>query len=207
MFLYNGKYGVVGDDNGLYYMRARYYDISIKRFVNQDVVIGHLDATSSLNRYAYCEGNPVSYLDPFGLDRWDTDEMHLAAGALAALAGKISIRCPVVGACISAFANGFDIGLTINDMVTDALNGKKKNNFKNVMTITLDLIGIITAGISNSYFEQAEFVAKIEGRMTGYENYLSVKFDKWKNIDDKVGKVSFQVWFGHTGPMSRFSTN
>ena len=83
MFLYNGKYGVASDDNGLYYMRARYYDISIKRFVNQDVVIGHLDATSSLNRYAYCEGNPVSYLDSFGLDRfcdyWDLDLAHYIA--------------------------------------------------------------------------------------------------------------------------------
>lgn len=76
MFLYNGKYGVASVDNGLYYMRARYYDISIKRFVNQYVVIGHLDVTSSLNWYAYCEGNPVSYLDPFGLYRIDTSVTH-----------------------------------------------------------------------------------------------------------------------------------
>ena len=67
--MYNGQYGVATDDNGLYYMRARYYNVDIKRFVNQDVVVGGIDRTSSLNRYSYVEGNPVSYLDPFGLEK------------------------------------------------------------------------------------------------------------------------------------------
>ena len=75
-FLYNGQYGVASDDNGLYYMRARYYNIDIKRFINQDVVTGSIERSSSLNRYAYVEGNPVSYIDPFGLEPWDTSEIH-----------------------------------------------------------------------------------------------------------------------------------
>ena len=66
-FLYNGQYGVTTDANGLYYMRARYYNVEIKRFINQDVLLGVLERVSSLNRYAYVEGNPISYLDPFGL--------------------------------------------------------------------------------------------------------------------------------------------
>ena len=66
-FLYNGQFGVTTDSNGLYYMRARYYNVDIKRFINQDVLTGTLERISSLNRYAYVEGNPVSYLDPFGL--------------------------------------------------------------------------------------------------------------------------------------------
>ena len=73
-FLYNGKYGVASDDNGLYYMRTRYYNINIKRFINQDVVIGSIERSGSLNRYAYVEGNPISYIDPFGLDKQDSDE-------------------------------------------------------------------------------------------------------------------------------------
>ena len=48
-------------------MRARYYNVEIKRFINQDVLLGVLERVSSLNRYAYVEGNPISYLDPFGL--------------------------------------------------------------------------------------------------------------------------------------------
>ena len=36
LFLQNGQYGVQSDDTGLYYMRARYYNVAIKRFINQD---------------------------------------------------------------------------------------------------------------------------------------------------------------------------
>ncbi|MCI8669794.1 MAG: hypothetical protein HFI34_09805, partial [Lachnospiraceae bacterium] len=46
-FLYNGRYGVVTDENGLYYMRARYYNVDIKRFINQDVVEGSIAASPS----------------------------------------------------------------------------------------------------------------------------------------------------------------
>ncbi|WP_405170646.1 RHS repeat-associated core domain-containing protein [Paenibacillus sp. FSL H8-0280] len=33
-FAYNGRDGVMTDANGLYYMRARYYDPKLKRFLN-----------------------------------------------------------------------------------------------------------------------------------------------------------------------------
>ncbi len=56
------------DDNGLYYMRARYYNPEIRRFINQDIVTGSIENSQSLNRYAYCQGNPVNYFDPFGLE-------------------------------------------------------------------------------------------------------------------------------------------
>ena len=48
-------------------MRARYYNPDIKRFINQDIKVGDVGNSQSLNRYAYCEGNPVSLVDPFGL--------------------------------------------------------------------------------------------------------------------------------------------
>ena len=76
-FLFNGEYGVVTDANGLYYMRARYYNVDIKRFMNQDVIVGSVENSPSLNRYAYVEGNPVNYLDPFGLEKFiDTTLLH-----------------------------------------------------------------------------------------------------------------------------------
>ncbi len=66
-YLYNGQYGVETDQNGLYYMRARYYNQDIKRFINRDVVSGDITNSQSLNRYCYVQGNPVSLTDPFGL--------------------------------------------------------------------------------------------------------------------------------------------
>src|SRR5258707_4402837 len=62
-FLYNGRYGVMSDSNGLLYMRARYYNPYICRFINADPS----GFSGGLNFYAYADGNPISMLDPFGL--------------------------------------------------------------------------------------------------------------------------------------------
>lgn len=66
-FLFNGRYGVQTDPNGLLYMRARYYNPYLCRFLNPDP----LGFGGGLNFYAYANGNPVSYLDPFGLDAFN----------------------------------------------------------------------------------------------------------------------------------------
>jgi RHS repeat-associated protein len=63
-FLFNGRYGVMTDPNGLLYMRARYYNPYLCRFLNPDPT----GFSAGLNFYAYANGNPVSYLDPFGLN-------------------------------------------------------------------------------------------------------------------------------------------
>ena len=52
-------------------MRQRYYDTEIKRFINQDILTGSIGDSQSLNRYAYVQGNPVSYSDPFGLSPFE----------------------------------------------------------------------------------------------------------------------------------------
>ncbi len=62
-FLYNGRYGVMTDANGLLYMRARYYNPYLCRFINPDPA----GFAGGLNWYCYADGNPISNLDPFGL--------------------------------------------------------------------------------------------------------------------------------------------
>lgn len=54
------------DTNGLYHMRARYYNPEIRRFINQDVVLGSIVNSQSLNRNVYAKNNPVLYIDPDG---------------------------------------------------------------------------------------------------------------------------------------------
>ena len=63
-FLYNGRYGVMTDASGLLYMRARYYNPYICRFINPDPA----GFAGGLNWYCYADGNPVSLSDPSGLD-------------------------------------------------------------------------------------------------------------------------------------------
>jgi RHS repeat-associated protein len=67
-FLYNGRFGVQTDPNGLLYMRARYYNPYVCRFLNPDPS----GFAGGLNWYCYADGNPVSQLDPFGLCATDS---------------------------------------------------------------------------------------------------------------------------------------
>src|SRR3989442_11970386 len=62
-FLFNGRYGVMTDPNGLLFMRSRFYNPYLCRFINPDPS----GFSGGLNWYAYADGNPVNYLDPFGL--------------------------------------------------------------------------------------------------------------------------------------------
>jgi RHS repeat-associated protein len=65
-FGYNGQFGVQTDPNGLLFMRARYYNPYISRFLNPDPSAFN----GGLNFYAFCNGNPISDTDPFGLGEW-----------------------------------------------------------------------------------------------------------------------------------------
>jgi uncharacterized protein RhaS with RHS repeats len=49
------------------YMRARYYDPAIGRFLTADPLPGSPTSPGTLNRYAYALNNPVNRVDPAGL--------------------------------------------------------------------------------------------------------------------------------------------
>jgi RHS repeat-associated protein len=66
-FLFNGAYGVETDASGLCHMRARYYSVETRRFLNADP----LGFGGGLNWYAFANGNPASLGDPAGL--WGTE--------------------------------------------------------------------------------------------------------------------------------------
>ena len=56
---YNGQ--MADGLTGLYYLRARYYNASLGRFTQEDVIYN-----DGLNLYVYCNSNPVMYSDPSG---------------------------------------------------------------------------------------------------------------------------------------------
>ncbi len=62
-FQFHGAWGIQTDPNGLCHMRARYYSVEMRRFMNADP-IGFDGGT---NWYAFVGGNPTSYVDPLGL--------------------------------------------------------------------------------------------------------------------------------------------
>lgn len=63
-FRYSGEY--LDEETGNYYLRARYYDPSIQRFITEDSYKGRASEPFSLNLYTYTYNNPIKYVDPSG---------------------------------------------------------------------------------------------------------------------------------------------
>jgi RHS repeat-associated protein len=62
-FLLHGSLGVMTESNGLVYMRARFYNPRTQRFVNADPI----GFEGGMNWYAFASENPMSNIDPSGL--------------------------------------------------------------------------------------------------------------------------------------------
>jgi RHS repeat-associated protein len=84
-FTYDGRDGVLDDGNGLYFMRARYYEPELMRFLQRDPgTSGNLMDPQTLNRYAYVRGNPVQLVDPTG------EILPIIVGMAAGVASEIA---------------------------------------------------------------------------------------------------------------------
>jgi RHS repeat-associated protein len=58
--------GEARDPSGLTYLRARYLDSNVGRFISRDIWAGDYNRPLSLNRWLYVEGNPIIFSDPSG---------------------------------------------------------------------------------------------------------------------------------------------
>ena len=80
-FKYVGQHGVMREPNGFYYMRARYYDPNVGRFISEDPIgfdggsinlFSYVDSVgkplTETNLYLYTGNNPVNRKDPKGLN-------------------------------------------------------------------------------------------------------------------------------------------
>jgi RHS repeat-associated protein len=91
-------------DTGLYYLRARYYNPNIMRFMTKDLKAGFLINPQTLNSYVYCNNNPVNLIDPMGED-W-TDVGISVVGGIVIGVGLV-VEAPeliVIGIGIAAYS-------------------------------------------------------------------------------------------------------
>ena len=61
---YRGYYW--DSETGYYWLETRYYSPGWRRFINADSLFIAGDELTAANMYAYCDGNPVMYVDPSG---------------------------------------------------------------------------------------------------------------------------------------------
>ena len=104
-FTWQGKFGVMQEgSNGLYYMRARYYDSQTERFISRDPLKRW--GPANINPYQYAMGNPMRFIDPSGLCS-DTARVKPPTG------NPTNMRDVITGSAFAVFdLFGEDIGMS-----------------------------------------------------------------------------------------------
>jgi RHS repeat-associated protein len=104
-FTWQGEFGVMDEGDGLYYIRARYYDAASGRFISRDPI--ERDKPRSINPYQYVFGNPLKYSDVSGRTPKGASE------AAAATTSGLSLGLKSTASAATAGGAGF-IGDSIN---------------------------------------------------------------------------------------------
>jgi RHS repeat-associated protein len=112
----------------MYYLRARYYDPSVGRFTTMDTWGGNDQLPASLNKYNYCGGNSVNWVDPSGHAPYSMIEVGTVMMVTSILAGvanasyqgftqylsnphdKEKIAEAAAGGYLAGFEAGFTVG-------------------------------------------------------------------------------------------------
>ena len=108
---------------GLYYLKARYYDPTIGRFISPDgIEYLEPDNVNGLNLYAYCANNPVMYVDPSG-HSWEWSTFGQALGYLVTGIGAIFSGALVVASGVATLPMLLVAGITIGAGALTTVNG------------------------------------------------------------------------------------
>ena len=114
-YLYTGEFF---DANiGFYYLRARYMNPALGRFVTQDTFEGFHNDPYSLHKYLYAHANPVNRLDPSG--RMTVNEFTVTAGIIGAMSGIhiYQIFTPPEDRTIAGYANSASAGALVGGLL------------------------------------------------------------------------------------------
>ena len=144
---YRGYY--FDTETGMYYLKSRYYDPQVGRFLNADsieiCVNTQSDQINGLNLYAYCMNNPVMLTDAAGYSSFWENLWKVVVGVViiaGLIAGTIltggTLSVALAGASIGAV--GGAIGATASTILTGDWD-----NFGNSF-----LIGTVAGGVSGA---------------------------------------------------------
>jgi RHS repeat-associated protein len=178
-FLYNGRYGVQTDSNGLLHMRARFYNPYLCRFLNPDPI----GFSGGLNFYAYANGNPISLIDPLGLYGNPVSGLHGPIGPSSPYApggvfhdrGQFPPPSPgqyfLGGVAVGAVATGVVIvgaPLVVSGLVA-------------VGVPTTTASAVVTTGVG---------ITAVAGAVaTGVDTYNAVQANDWNTVAFNAGTV------------------
>jgi len=165
-------------------MRARYYNVDIKRFVNQDVLTGSIESSPSLNRYAYVEGNPVSFLDPFGLNPVDHDKIANAINIIQNVLSAIQVAAQTLG-IFFLVTSGNIVAYNICSVIAEICG------YGSLITCILEIVTAQTEAEKKAAIEETVFNVMLFafGKVVGWYGKQTVYSGKLEVIPDDENKL------------------
>ena len=125
---------------GLYYLRARYMNPSVGRFITMDSYEGSIDDPVSLHKYLYANANPVSNSDPSGYNTMA--DFETATGIQGILR---QIATPNPKALLDLVGGIIDVG---RDVISTIRDGREKHLDTKKIAINV-AAGLITSLATN----------------------------------------------------------
>ncbi len=157
-FRYCGEY--FDKETGTIYLRARYYNPAIGRFITEDSYLGESNDPLSLNLYTYCSSNPINFWDPTG--HWQAGDANYSFSVQALLL-EASIEYDFAQTPAereSAHQKAESIRATANSGLGWAYNGVKK-----ITEASCDALSFMN---SSSKWERDELVEIIRTYNPGF---------------------------------------
>ena len=170
----------------LYYLKTRYYDPEICRFITiDDILYLSLDTINGLNLYAYCVNNPIVYYDPSGY--WVETVFDLFSLGISIIEVVINPGNPLAWAGLGGdaldlipFVTG--VGESVKgvrvvakgaDLADDARDAAKVMKVSDFAKDTLDTVTFVKATDMVDDFADNGVKLKIVGNSTDYHSFTS----------------------------------
>ena len=164
-FRYRGYF--YDTDMGLYYLKTRYYDPEVGRFINMDgISYADPETINGLNLYAYCGNNPVMNIDPEGTWSWFAVGVIAAIVTFAVVGVVLTVASGgVAGAVIGGAAMGFATSAAADLSSQVSTNGW--DNVDYMQTLKEGGIGAAIGAVSGLFSFGASTIASTAGKSLG----------------------------------------
>ncbi len=190
--LFQGQY--LDSENGLYYLRARYYDPSTGQFLTVDPKVA-----TTLSPYGYVQGDPLNGTDPsgeWGLPGWVTSAWNATGGHVVSAAQNLCLRNPF-GAGWNSNSNG-----GCGTVLTGSQGAKLV-----AATVVIATVTVATDGLADQYIG-AYLSAGEEGTALGTLDQIGLLLHAWPVFALPAtiyGIGGYLIWSALTNPSTSTS--
>ena len=184
-FLYKGYF--YDDETGFYYLKSRFYDPSLGRFISADSIAEiSEDSLEKVNLFAYCQNNPIEGYDPDG--RSDSTNVWKALGVIGVCVLIMGVTIATSGSALGMVGIGIFTGVA-SGFLSSAGSQFLKTGTVDWLKVAVDAavggaIGALSA------LEVGAFVATVRGASTSCVSSMISDWVSDRPIDLTTAAIS-----------------